>query len=78
MHKSHKTLLIEDEDDLKKENISFDITTNELNENIQKLINLNEKIEKEIIKINNSYDIVINDINKSFETKHEKLYKEKK
>ena len=78
MHKSHKTLLIEDEDALKKENISFDITTNELNENIQKLINLNEKIEKEIIKINNSYDIVINDINKSFETKHEKLYKEKK
>ena len=76
MHKSHKTLLIEDEEALKKENISFDITTKEFNDNKQKVINVKEKIEQEIIKINNSYDIVFNNISKSFEAKHEKLYKE--
>ena len=78
MHKDHKTVLINNEELLKEENISFEITTKEFNENNEKINNLKEKIEKEIININNSYDIVYNNINKSFEAKHEKLYKEEK
>ena len=71
-------MLIYDDELLKKENISYEITTKEFNENNEKIINLKEKIEKEIININNSYDIVYNDISKSFVAKHEKLYKEEK
>ena len=78
MHKDHKTVLINNEELLKEENISFEITTKEFNENNEKINNLKEKIEKEIININNSYDFVYNNIIKSFETKHEKLYKEEK
>ena len=39
------------------------------------MINLKETIEQEINKINNLYDTVFNDVSKSFELKHEQLYK---
>ena len=78
MHKDHKTILIKDEESLKKENISFEITTKEFNENNEIINNLKEKIEKEIININNSYDNTFNNISRAFEIKHEKLYKEEK
>ena len=75
-HNSHKILLIDDEESLKKENINFDESTKEFDTKFEKINNLKEKIEQEIININKSYDTTFNDITKSFEEKHAKLYKE--
>ena len=75
-HNSHKILLIDDEESLKKENINFDKSTKEFDTKFEKINNLKEKIEQEIININKSYDNTYNDITKSFEEKHAKLYKE--
>ena len=74
-HNSHKIILIDDEESLKKENINFDESMKEFDKKCEKINNLKEKIEKEIININNSYDTTFNDITKSFEEKHVKLYK---
>jgi len=75
-HNSHKILLIDDEESLNKENITFDESTKEFDTKFEKINNLKEKIEQEIININKSYDTTFNDITKSFEEKHAKLYKE--
>ena len=64
---------INDEESLKKENITIELFTKEL---IQKPINLKNKIEKEIDEINNSYNDVKSQINKKFKEEHEKLIKE--
>ena len=61
---------INDEESLKKENITIELFTKEL---IQKPINLKNKIEKEIDEINNSYNDVKSQINKKFKEEHEKL-----
>ena len=61
---------INDEESLKKENITIELFTKEL---IQKPINLKNKIEKEIDEINNSYNITKSQINKKFKEEHEKL-----
>ena len=75
-HNSHNILLIDDEESLKKENITFDESTKEFDKKCEKINNLKEKIEQEMINIDNSYDTTFNNISKSFEAKHEKLYKE--
>ena len=54
---------INDEESLKKENITIELFTKEF---IQKPINLKNKIEKEIDEINKGYNIVKNQINKKF------------
>ena len=61
---------INDEESLKKENITIELFTKEF---IQKPINLKNKIEKEINEINNNYNIIKNKINKKFKEEHEKL-----
>ena len=48
LHKGHKILRIEDEESLKKENITIDNSTKEFDDNIQKLNKLKELIEDEI------------------------------
>ena len=75
-HNNHKILLIDDEESLKKENLTLDITSKDFDIKYKKINNLKEKIEQEIININNTFDTVKNDICKSFELKHAKLYKE--
>ena len=77
-HNNHKIILIDDEESLKKENLSFDFTTKEFNEKKEKINNLKGKIEQEIININNSYDTIFNNISKSFELKHKQLYEKEK
>ena len=77
-HNNHKILLIDDEESLKKENLTFDFATKDFEKKYEKINHLKEKIEQEIININNSYENVFNDISKSFELKHEQLYKEEK
>jgi len=73
LHEGHKLFEVNNEESLKKENITIEATSNDFNEIIEKLINLKDKIEKEIINIDESYDTVFNKIGKSYEKKHEKL-----
>ena len=61
---------INDEESLKRENITIELFTKDF---IQKPINLKNKIEKEINEINNRYNITKNKINKKFKEEHEKL-----
>ena len=55
LHPGHKIIEINDEEALKRENINFDALSKKFNENNQKIINLKDKIEKEIVNINKSY-----------------------
>ena len=64
---------INDEESLKKENITIELFTKELNEVNQKATNLKNKIGKEIDEINKCYNIVKSQINKKFKEEHEKL-----
>ena len=48
MHKEHKILEISDEESLEKENISIESSTKDFSEHVQKIIDLRNKIEKEI------------------------------
>ena len=75
-HKNHKLLEIFDEESLKKENLDLELSSKGFNEILQKVINLKDKIEKEINKINELYDKINIEVTKSFEIKHEKLIKE--
>ena len=59
LHEGHKILKIEDEELLKKENVTIDGSTNEFNNYIQQLNNLKNLIEKEMSEIDNTYEKVI-------------------
>ena len=75
-HKNHKTLRIDDEEALKKENISIEDSTKDIEENNKRIEELKNKIENEMIKINKLYDKIDKDVTKSYELKHEILIKE--
>ena len=76
LHDGHKLLEISDIDSLEKENITIDASSKDLDDKIQKIIKLKNKIEEEINKINSLYDKVNDDLSKSFKIKHEQLKKE--
>ena len=76
MHEGHKILEINDEKELKKENIIIDKNTKDFDSNTQKLNNLKNKIENEMIEIDKRYEKVNIEVSKSFEIKREKLKKE--
>ena len=76
LHDDHKLLKIEDEEALKKENISVDISTKDLEENKNKIEELKTKIQNEMINIDNTYEKVDKEVTKSYELKHEILTKE--
>ena len=69
---------IENEEILKKENINVQDYIIEFDTNNQKVINIKEKIENEINKINELYEKMNKEIKNSFELKHEKLIKVEK
>ena len=73
LHNGHKVLRIEDEESLKKENITIENSSQEFDEKINKLNNLKNLIEKEMKEIDNTYDKVDKETTKSFEIKREKL-----
>ena len=52
LHKGHKVIPINDEETIKKENININ---KEFKKNSKKVINLKDKIENEIIKIDKLY-----------------------
>ena len=78
LHKGHKVIPIEDEEFLKKENISINNYIKEFDSGAKKVSNLKEKIENEIHNINTSFDKVEKETSKFFESKHEQLLKEEK
>ena len=69
-------LEVNDEESLKKENISIEDSKKEFNDIITKSLELKEKIEGQITEINNLYEKINSEVTKSFEIKHEKLTKE--
>ena len=76
LHKEHKILRIEDEESLKKENITINDSTKEFDTNIQKLSKLKVIVEEEMSKIDIAYERVDKETTKSYEIKREKLNKE--
>jgi len=76
MHQGHKLLEIYNEESLRKENITIEENSKEIEKDINKMNNIKEKIENEITNINNTYDKIYTEITQSFIKKHEKLIKE--
>ena len=64
---------IEDEESLKKENITITDSSKDFDNNITKLEQLKNKIEYEIGEIDKEYDKANKDIIKSYEIKTKKL-----
>ena len=73
MHKNHKLVQIEDEESLKKENITIEDSFKDLDANIQKLTKIKDNIENEITEINKAYEKVDKETTASYENKREKL-----
>ena len=78
MHNGHKVIPIEDEEVLKKENLNINDYIKGFDEFSKNVINIKEKIENEIKKINESYEKINKETTKSFELKHEKLIRRKR
>ena len=76
MHCNHKILEIEDENGLKKENITIESCKKEFDGLGQKMDELKNKIKKEVEEIDKLYENTNNEITKSYKIKHEKLAKE--
>ena len=70
---NHKVLPINDEEELKKENISIESSLNEFSANFDKLIILEEKIENEILKLDKLYNDIDDNITKFFNIQKDKL-----
>ena len=64
---------IEDEETLKKENLNINDYMKDFDEWAKNVINIKDKIENEISKINESYEKMDKELKKSFELKHEQL-----
>ena len=75
-HKNHKLIPINDEESLKKENISIEDFIDELNKYFEKINKLKEKTENEMIKLDNLFYKSSKDLAKSFEEKHLALTKQ--
>ena len=73
---NNKYILLDDEESLKKENITIDSASNNFDENNKKLNELKQKIEGEISKINKLYDKISNEVITIFEEKQKKLKEE--
>ena len=76
IHDGHKVLRIEDEETLKKENISIEYSSKEYDTKVEKLNNLKNLIEKEMTEIDNTYDKVDKEVTESYKIKKEKINKE--
>ena len=75
LHSNHKILPITDVESIKKENLSIEFSKAEFDEINKKIIELKNKIEKEINNINILFDKTLEDLTKSFEEKISNLKK---
>ena len=73
LHQKHKILRIDDEENLKKENLTIEFSQKEFDADIQKLDILKNSIEKEMMAIDKEYERVNDETTKSFNSKREKL-----
>ena len=73
LHDKHKVLPINDEQALKKENISIDNSIKDFLENVKKLQDLKIKIEEEMLGLDKLYVKTNEEITKFFKLKIEKL-----
>ena len=78
LHNGHKVISINDEETLKKENLSINNYIKDYDIHEQKVEKLKNKIENEIKAINISYEKVNKEVSKSFKLKHEQLIKKEK
>ena len=78
MHEGHKLYEINDQESLKKENITINSSSNDFNNILSNLNALKDKIEKEIITLDEAFDKVFNEVGKSYEKKHQILNEEEK
>ena len=76
LHHQHKVLDINDEESLRKENITIDNSTKEFDDKIQNLNKLENIIKHEMLEIDKTYERVDKETSKSYELKREKLNKE--
>ena len=76
LHLNHKLVKIEDEEELKKENISIENSNKDIELNIQKLTNLKNIIEREMSEIDKAYEKVDKETTNYYELKREKLKQE--
>ena len=76
LHNNHKLIPIDDEESLKKENITIENSIIEFNEHYEKINILKNKTENEMIKLDNLYDKANKDLSNSFEEKHLNLTKQ--
>ena len=76
IHPGNKVIEIDDEESLKKENLTIEPVIEEFNNLRDKTKELKDRIEKEIEKINILYENVNNEVTKYFKDKHEILIKE--
>jgi len=75
-HNNHKIIRIEDEEALKKENMSIEDSTKDFDINKNRIEELKKKIENEILELDELYDKVNKEASESYKIKHEKLIKE--
>ena len=75
-HEGHKLIFINDEESLKKENLTFDSISNDFNKTNEQISVLRKEVEEEIIKINNLYEDTNKKVTAFFEEKHKKLLEE--
>ena len=75
-HINHKILTIDDEESLKNENISIEDSMKNYEEHKNKIDELKNKLENEMIIIDKLYDNTDKLITKSYEIKHESLINE--
>ena len=73
IHNSHNLIEINDSESLSKQNIVIEETSKQFNDLLEKIVNLNQQIEKEIAAIDELYEKRNKDITDSFLKKHEKL-----
>ena len=76
LHPNHKVLKIDDEESLKKENITIENSNKNFDANMHKLNNLKKSLENEMVEIDKRNEKVDNEITKSYEQRREKLKKE--
>ena len=76
LHSGHKIVKVDEEEALKKEKLEIDSCYKDFLKYVEKINELKQTIENEMVEINKVYDNIFNEITKEYEIRHEKLLKE--
>ena len=75
-HEGHKLISINDEESLKKENLTLNSISTDFDKTNEEVLNLSKEVEEEINKINKLYESTYKKVNDFFEEKRKKLMEE--